>query len=57
LWIDKDTGIAVRVQQYGFPVRNGAKPPIVEDYVFTDIQTSVQISDRDFDPNNPRYNY
>jgi hypothetical protein len=57
LWIDKDTGIAVRVQQYGFPVRNGAKPPIVEDYVFTDIRTSVQISDRDFDPNNPRYNY
>jgi len=57
LWIDTDTGIAVRVQQYGFPVRNGAKPPIVEDYVFTDIQTSVQISDRDFDPNNPRYNY
>jgi hypothetical protein len=57
LWIDKDTGIAVRLQQYGFPVRNGAKPPIVEDYVFSDIRTSIQMSDRDFDPDNPRYNY
>lgn len=57
LWIDGDTGIAVRLQQYGFPVRQGAKPPIVEDYAFTDLKTSVRISDRDFDVNNPNYNY
>lgn len=57
LWIDGDTGIAVRLQQFGFPVREGMKPPIVEDYAFTGLKTSVRLSDRDFDVNNPNYNY
>ena len=57
LWIDKENGIAVRLQQYGFPIRDGAKPPIVEDYAFTDLRTTVRISDRDFDENNPKYSY
>ena len=57
LWIDGKTGVAVRLQQFGFPVRAGAKPPLVEDYKFTDLRTNVRISDRDFDENNPKYNY
>lgn len=57
LWIDSKTGIAVRVQQFGFPVRDGAKPPLVEDYKFTDLRTNVRISNLDFDENNPKYNY
>ena len=57
LWIDDESGIAVRLQQFGFPVRSGARAPIVEDYAFTDFQTNVRISDRDFDENNPKYNY
>ena len=57
LWVDKETSIAVRLQQYGFPVRGGAKPPVVEDYVFSNLRTNVRISGRDFDENNPKYNY
>ncbi len=57
LWIDGESGLAVRVQQFGFPVREGVKPPIVEDYAYTDLRTDVRISDRDFDVNNPGYNY
>lgn len=57
LWIDDETGIAVRLQQFGFPVRSGVPAPIVEDYAYTDLRTDVRISDRDFDENNPRYNY
>ena len=57
LWIDDESSIAVRLQQFGFPVRSGAEAPIVEDYAFTDLHTNVRISDRDFDENNPKYNY
>ncbi|MCH2210432.1 MAG: DUF1571 domain-containing protein [Fuerstiella sp.] len=57
LWIDDESGLAVRLQQFGFPVRNDAEPPVVEDYTYTDLRSNVRISDRDFDENNPKYNY
>ena len=57
LWIDEKTGLAVRVQQFGFPKKKDAKPPMLEDYAFTAIKPEVRLSDRDFDVNNPSYNY
>ena len=56
LWIDEKSGLAIRVQQFGFPKKN-AKPPVIEDYTYTAIQPEVRLSDRDFDTNNPGYNY
>jgi hypothetical protein len=57
LWIDEKSGLAVRVQQFGFPKKKDAKPPMLEDYAFTSIKPEVRLSDRDFDVNNPSYNY
>lgn len=57
LWIDDETGYPVRIQQFGFPKSPEARPPVIEDYVFTDIRTETRITDRDFDVNNPRYNF
>jgi outer membrane lipoprotein-sorting protein len=57
LWIDTATGFPVKVEQFGFPRVAGAKPPIVEEYRFTDIKTDVRLTDQDFDPRNPRYNF
>ena len=57
LWIDRESGLAVRLQQFAFPAREGAKPPVVEDYAFTDIRTNVEITDLDFDKDNPAYNF
>jgi len=45
------------VQQFGFPKKKDAKPPVVEDYLFTDIQPDIRLSDRDFDKDNPNYNF
>lgn len=56
LWIDEKSGLAIKVQQFGFPKKN-AKPPVIEDYTYTAIQPEVRLSDRDFDTNNPGYNY
>jgi len=57
LWIEEKTGMAVRVQQFGFPKNKDAKPPIIEDYAFTAIKPEVRLTDRDFDISNPSYNY
>lgn len=57
LWIDDETGLPVRVQQFGFPTAKDAKPPVVEDYVFSAVRTETRLTDRDFDANNPNYNF
>jgi outer membrane lipoprotein-sorting protein len=57
LWIDENSGLPVRVQQFGFPRKKDAKPPVIEDYMFTDIKPEVRLTDRDFDTSNPSYNY
>ncbi len=57
LWIDEKSGLAVRVQQFGFPRQKDAKPPLIEDYTYTGIKPEVRLTDRDFDTNNPTYNY
>ncbi len=57
LWIDEKSGLAVRVQQFGFPKKKDAKAPLMEDYTFTSIKPDVRLTDRDFDKENPSYNY
>lgn len=62
LWIDVKTGYPVRLQQYAFPKKPGSKGPsgkgpLVEDYSFTELKTDVELTDRDFDVENPAYNY
>ncbi len=57
VWIAEKSGLPVRLQQFGFPAKSGAKPPVIEDYTFTDIKAEVRLTDRDFDTKNPSYNY
>lgn len=57
LWIDEESGLAVRCQQAGFPSAPGAEPPIIEDYTFTRIRKDVRLTDRDFDTKNPGYRF
>ncbi len=57
LWIDEKTQLPVRVQQFGFPKKKDAKPPVIEDYLFTDVQPDLRLTDSDFDKDNPAYNF
>ncbi len=57
LWIEEKSGLAVRVQQFGFPKKKDAKPPVMEDYTFSAIKPEVRLTDSDFDTDNPSYNY
>lgn len=55
LYIDKESGLPVRAEQYAFPQQPGGKPQLVEEYTYTRIRTNLGLQDRDFDHTNPNY--
>lgn len=57
LYIDKDSKLPVRVEQYEFPAQPGTAPVLVEEYTYTNIRVNLQFSDADFDENNPNYKF
>ncbi|MBA3316412.1 MAG: DUF1571 domain-containing protein [Planctomycetota bacterium] len=57
LWLDKETRLPVRVQQYDFPTAPGGKPVLVEDYSYTNVEPNVELTENDFDTRNPSYQF
>lgn len=57
LWLDKETRLPVRCQQYEFPAAPGGQPVLVEDYTYTEIKTEPRLTEADFDPRNPAYQF
>ncbi|GAB4144163.1 MAG: DUF1571 domain-containing protein [Planctomycetaceae bacterium] len=57
LYIDKKSNFPVRVEQYGFPIRRGGKPVLLEEYTYWNIRPNVGLKDSDFDPKNPAYKF
>lgn len=57
LFLDRETELPVRVEQYGFPAMPGAKPPLEEEYTYSNIRTNTGLTDRDFSTANPRYSF
>jgi hypothetical protein len=57
LFIDLETRLPVRVEQYGFPQMPGGKPPLEELYSYSGIRPNVGLTDRDFSTKNPEYSF
>lgn len=57
LFLDTESRLPVRVEQYGFPAMPGAKAPLEEEYTYTEIRPNVGLTDRDFSVSNPQYNF
>lgn len=57
LYIDKQTRLPIRLQEYAFPSQPGMPPVLVEDYGYADVKVNVGLTDSDFDPRNPKYNF
>ncbi|WP_164101490.1 DUF1571 domain-containing protein [Candidatus Laterigemmans baculatus] len=55
--IDRERGVPLRYAAYGPPEGEGEQPPLLEEYVYYDVQLNVGLTDADFDPDNPAYNY
>lgn len=57
LFIEKSTGLPLRVQNYGFPQQANVDPPLVEDYAYTTLKTNVGLGPIHFSRTNPDYNF
>ena len=57
LWIDRKTGLPVRVAHFGFPDGRRENPPLLEEYTYTNVATDVRLRDIDFDIRNPAYGF
>ena len=57
LWIEKKSGMAVRVEQLGFPQAGDKSPPVIEEYTYSKIKTNVSLTDQDFDTKNKNYQF
>jgi hypothetical protein len=55
LFIDSQSGIPVRVEQYAFPQTEGGKSPLIEEYTYSKLRLNPGLTDRDFDIKNPNY--
>ncbi len=55
LWIDTQTGLAIRVEQLGFPQKGDKEPPVIEEYTYGNLKLNIKLTDRDFDTKNPSY--
>jgi len=56
LFIEQERQLPIRIEQYGWPAKSEAEPPLVELYMYTDVEINVGLTDKDFDPANPAYN-
>lgn len=57
LFIEKSSGLPLRVQNYGFPQEAGIDPPLMEDYAYTGMKTNVGLKPLDFSRTNPNYRF
>jgi hypothetical protein len=57
LYIERDRKLPVRVEQFGWPRNGGDKPPLIEEYTYSDVRTNVGLTDLDFDHRNQAYGF
>lgn len=53
---DRQRKLPLRYTAYGWG-NDANKPPLIESYTYKDVQTNVGLSDADFDPQNPDYQF
>lgn len=57
LYLDKETQLPIRVEQYAWPARAGEQPRLVELYLYQNLQTNVGLTNGDFDRKNRKYSF
>ncbi len=57
IFIDLEKRIPVRYAAYMWPETEGSEPPLEEEYTYFDVELNVGLTDADFDPDNPAYDF
>lgn len=55
--IDDEINLPVGYEGYLWPAKGSLEPVLQERYFYTDVRLNVGLTDRDFDPDNPDYDY
>ena len=56
VFLDNELKMPIRYEAYGWPAA-GEKPPLLEEYTYTDIKVNVGLTDEDFNRENPKYRF
>ncbi|MGI9455643.1 MAG: DUF1571 domain-containing protein [Aeoliella sp.] len=57
VFLDDEDKLPIAYASYYWPREPGGKPRLLEEYVYTDIQLNVGLTDTDFDRKNPDYGF
>ena len=57
VFMDDDLNIPIRYIAYDWPVREGVSPQVIEEYNYLNVKVNVGLTDADFDPKNPAYDF
>lgn len=57
IFIDDQLNLPIRYISYDWPKRQGDSLDVIEEYNYLDVKTNVGLTDADFDPRNPQYNF
>lgn len=50
VYFDKESKLPVGAERYGWPRKAGDKPPLLEEYKYTNVKINQRLTDSDFDP-------
>lgn len=57
IFIDDELQVPVRYAAWVWPTTAGGKPVLEEEYTYMNVKVNIGLTDADFDPNNPNYEY
>jgi hypothetical protein len=57
VFFDDELKLPVRYASWSWPQQPGSEPPLEEEYNYTKIAINVGLTDLDFDPDNPAYDF
>jgi hypothetical protein len=49
--------LVLMFRSFGWPEKEGDEIPLLESYTYHDVEINVGLTDEDFDPDNPKYNF
>ncbi len=57
IFVDEELMVPIRYASWSWPKTPGGEPELVEEYTYLDLKLNNGYTDRDFDPENPEYNF
>jgi len=57
IFIDDELRVPIRYAAYSWPTKKGGKPVLEEEYTYINVNFNVGLTNADFNPANPKYNY